>query len=352
MLMTKEDVLLQEIKEYLPFDAKLNEVSLENMRNHTIFNDYERFIYDYFYSHILDNGDIVSVYRFLNSHKDEGLDQEYYLSVDRLFTKALFQSQKPLFFFDVDNTITEMGQLSLEKKEYISHYPEKERIILSTGKVYESIKDVVDSCHLEHNMASTLNGSVLVQDYRMTLLEHLGNLSKELIKEINKAHFQILYYTDHEVFSNEVLNERNYHWIQKYNEDYKVESHIPYSDVVKILIFIYDFDEDYLKQEAFIDQLASHYDNLTTYRTGHHSYEILKKNQHKGTTVKLMAQKLGYYYRCSVGCGDSMNDLRLLDYVGRPYMVCDGSEELKALGIPVFSQNRATDINEILEKYK
>jgi hydroxymethylpyrimidine pyrophosphatase-like HAD family hydrolase len=181
------------------------------------------------------------------------------------------------------------------------------------------------------------------------MINGIGSVSKQLIEEIDKTDIQFIYYYTDGVFAKYKLNEKNTEWMQKYNEYYKINTNIEYDKVIKILTFVY---EDEPEKERVIDAIAKKHKNLHGVRTGHHCYEILRKDQHKGNTVKIISDMFNQYYRCSVGVGDSMNDLPMLDYVGVGYVVDTVSKELGQYKFRKLNKNRDIDINEILEQYK
>ena len=276
-------------------------------------------------------------------------EEEKYRKINDIFLKQLFKDNKPLMFFDVDNTITNYGKLSEEKRQYIKNFNQKDRIILSTGKAYEAIMDVVSACELQDSLASCLNGSVLAEKNKFIMLNGIGNVSKQLIEEIEKTDIEYIYYYVDGAYSKKELNEKNTTWMQKYNEYYTINENIDFDKVIKILTFVFDDEKD---KENKIKEIADKYQDLVSLRTGYHCYEILRYDQHKGNTVKLISEKLGKYYRLSIGVGDSMNDLKMLEYVGKGYVVDTVSEELGVYNFEKLNKNRDIDIVEIIEKYK
>ena len=330
--MIKEDIIKEEIKEFLKYypNSKVN---------------YQ----DYFYSHTLDNGEIVSLETFIKENNLSKEEIKYYQYINDEFINEIFNGIKPLYFFDVDNTITISGRLSKEKKEFILNFKDKNRIILSTGKAYESILDVINACALEDNYASCINGSVLVKNNKYEMINGLGDISEELIERIIKTNIDFMYYYTDGAYVIKELNKYNKDNMEKYNEYYKINANIDYNKVVKILLFIYDGEKE---KEDLIKDLIKDYKNLTCMRTAPHSYEILKYNQHKGNTVKIISNRLNHYYRASIGVGDSMNDLRMLDYVGLPFVVCDANSSLKEYKFKELDSNREIDIVKLIEEYK
>ena len=173
----KRKVMLEEIKEYLEYDSKLKDFEKSELLqlNSPYKNPWMQVIYDYFFSHIDEDGNILSLENYIIKYD---CDKEYYKKVNEEFVSCLFEKEKPLFFLDVDNTLTNFAHLSDEKKEFISNYIDKKRVILTTGKTYESILNVVDDCKLHENYASTLNGSILIDKGEMKIISKISSFCR------------------------------------------------------------------------------------------------------------------------------------------------------------------------------
>lgn len=351
----KIETIIKEIIEYLPYDEVLNEEEkdqfLQNIIKHEeLKTEWEKTIYNYFYSHINENGEIVSLenYFLLNNLSEE--EKEFYKKVDEKFIDKLFENNKPLFFFDVDNTLTDFAFLSDEKKEYIGNFDEKERIILSTGKVYQSILNVIDDCKLNDSYASCLNGSVVIYKNEFESISKIGSVSEEISKKIDNLDISYILYYNNIIHVRKKLNEKDIFNLKKYNEWYIDDSgDTKFNEVIKVLCFI---DEGEDEKEEIIRGIVKDYPDLVCVRTAGHTFEILKKDQHKGVTVKLISKRLNHYYRCSIGVGDSMNDLPMLNYVGKSFIVSTSNEELKKYGFNILERNRNIDIVNLIKKYK
>lgn len=348
MTELKKKVMFEEIKEYLDYDKKLSLsekeelLELKNKYN----NEWAQIVFDYFDSHIDDEGNILSLENYFIKYD---CDKVYYKKVNDSFVSELFKNNKPLFFFDVDNTLTNFAHLSDEKKEFISNYKNKERVILTTGKTYESILNVVDECHLHENYASTLNGSILVDKGKLEIIAQVGKVSKDITDELNNTNINYIIYYKDAIHIIKDLNEDNERMLKKYNEWYvDTNEEINFNDIVKILTFIYEGEDE---KEEVVKKIVSKYDDLVCMRTAGHCYEILRKDQHKGNTIKKISKLMGRYYRTSIGVGDSMNDLPLLNHVGIPYVVFTASDELKSYGFEVLEENRDIDIVNLIKKY-
>ena len=94
------------------------------------------------------------------------------------------------------------------------------------------------------------------------------------------------------------LSSENIFNLKKYNEWY-IDEEMPtrFDEIIKVLCFINEGEEE---KEDRIRNIVKDYPHLVCVRTAGHTFEILKKDQHKGNTVKLISKRLGRYYRCSV----------------------------------------------------
>ena len=343
----KSLALIEELKEYFPFDDKLSENDKMELLNNTnnFSSEWAQIVYDYFYSHLDESGNIISLNEFLQTNKTR---QDYYKKVEETFIKNLFSKYPPLFFFDVDDTLTDGGKLSQQKIDYIKNYAQKNRIVLTTGKTYDSIKNVIDDLELSSKYASCLNGSVLVKNGEFTTLEKIGAESKKIVEHFKNAPFDLVVYYEDNIRLVKELNEKSLNHLRTYSEAYYKEDKIDYNRVVKVLFFIFDGEDE---KEKMVDEYVKNHKDLISLRTTKNTYEILRKTQHKGTTVKKIAEQLNYHYRASIGVGDSMNDSSLLSHVGKPFVVSTASDDLKSFGYEVLEPNRDEDIVNLIKKY-
>lgn len=306
----------------------------------------EQIVKDYFCSHVDDDGECISLETYLTTHPNT--DKTYLSQVNSDFLSLVFKKSAPVYFFDVDNTLTENGVLSSQKAEFLRSF-DSSRVVLSTGKAFDAISQTATDCGLTDGYFSCLNGSVVKHGDSQTQLGILGGVSKKLLKTAKTWGIEYLYYYPDGAYATSELLPKNFASMNTYDEFYKINPHIDYKNIVKLLFFIYDGETE---KENLVKQLTARFKGLVCMRTGHHCYEILRKNQHKGVSVKYICNKLGVYYRATVGVGDSMNDLKLLDYVGAPFVVCDASNQLKSFGFRTLDGDRQTDIVKLMKEYK
>lgn len=347
----KKRVFLTELAEYLPHDDILSDKQKQALQelNYDALDGWAKTVYDYFDCHVDDCGNILSIENFLLNFCQNPCDRQRYEKANDLFIKNLFAKQDPLIFLDVDNTLTDLGHLSQEKIDFISNFEEKNRIILTTGKAYPSIKNVIDDCNIFDNYSSCLNGSVVINKGVQNCIAKVGKVSREIVEIFKNAPFDcVVYYQDGiRVFN--PLTQKNLDLLKQYNEDFVTDNDIDFDKVVKVLFFIYEGED---QKENFVKEKLAHYPDLVCMRTAGHTFEVLHKNQHKGNTVRIISKLLGRYYRNTVGVGDSMNDAQLLNYVGKGMVVSTASQELKKSGYEVGDDDRKIDIVKIIKKYQ
>lgn len=345
MTNLKKAGVLDELAIYQPYDDEISCDDISAIANGEFKNEWHKTVFDYFYSHVSAVGNPISLQMFLLTHADHSGE---YKRANKLFTDRLFAVHKPLFFLDVDNTLTNFAHLSDEKKEFISRYDQKERIILTTGKTYDSIKNVINDCALQGSLSSCLNGSLVVENGNQSAIAKIGEISEQIVAEFSTAPFTCVVYYHDAIRPISTLTDDNLKMLEKYNESYIIEKQIDFSKVIKILFFIYEGESE---KEALVEKIIAPYPDLTCMRTAGHTFEVLRKNQHKGNTVKYISAKLGRYYRTTIGVGDSMNDEQLLNYVGKPFVVSTASNSLKSFGYPELEKNRDIDIVNLIKQY-
>lgn len=308
----------------------------------------------YFYLHSDEEGNIISLNHSILKNEFVLKNKETFIEIDESFLNKLFKDKTPLYFLDVDNTLTDQGFLSEEKIEFISNFKYKQNIILSTGKVSDAIMNVINDCKLNENYYSCLNGSVIHKKDEYQIINGIRDVSKNIIDSLmDKDVTFIFYYHDHiEVIK--PLLQKDIDNLNKFNEKfYPCVSDIKYEEVIKVLAFIDDNKtEEQYQKENIVREVTKKYDDLHCVRTAPHTFEVLRKDQHKGNSVRRISELMGVYYRQSIGVGDSMNDFPMLEYIGRPFVVSNVSDELKSYNFEILKDNRDIDIVNIIKRFE
>lgn len=308
----------------------------------------------YFYCHTDQNGNITSINNCLKNNMFVINNKLIFMEINNNFLQSLFSDNEPLFFFDVDNTLTDRGFLSEEKINYISSLKNKNNIILSTGKVSDAIMNVIEDFKINDNYYSCLNGSVIHKKDKYLLLNKVGKVSKIIIDKLMDTNISFVFYYYDCIKVIKPLLPKDIDNLNRFNEKFSMcTEDIDYDNIVKVLAFI-DDDNSYesISNENIIRDIVKDYQDLHCVRTAPHTFEVLRKDQHKGNSVRKIAEMLGKYYRLSVGAGDSMNDFPMLEYMGYPFVVTNVSEELKQYGYEILDNDRNIDIVKLIKRFE
>lgn len=310
----------------------------------TINHHGEDLVYRYFLASITPSGEDTSAEALRN---DGLLTKEQFDEAIKL-RKAffeLFDAKRLLFFADVDNTVTQRGKLSEQKKIFFKNWELSDRVVLSTGKIYKSIEQTARALGLEKNPCCCLNGAVLYDgkggEKIVAALGERARMAAEFIAK--KGLSYVLYYPD-ALRVETSLKQKDIENLVKYDEMFlDTQGETDYKRVVKLLAFV---DEGDAEQEAIVDE-AARLINLKALRTAPHSYEIVSPDTDKGVALKATAKLFGTHFRMTAAIGDSMNDLPMLNACGLPYIVSDASESLAKYGFPAAEKNRDVDLPEL-----
>lgn len=339
---------------------KINNFLLENndkQLKEIIYNCIRGEINDlvlYFYSHTDQDGNILSINSSIINNDFIKKNKSIFVEINNLFLKNLFANEKPLFFFDVDNTLTDRGFLSQEKIDYISSFKDKNNIILSTGKVSDAIMNVLTDCQIKENYYSCLNGSVIHKQDDFILMNKVGKVSKDIIEKLMMTEITFVFYYYNCIKVIKPLLKKDIDNLNRFNEKFSYcDEEINYDNIVKVLAFIDDDHTDESKaKENIIREIIKDYKELHCIRTAPHTFEILRIDQHKGNSVKRIAEIKGKYYRLTVGVGDSMNDFKMLEYMGYPFVVSNVSDELREYDFEILEDNRNVDIVNLIKRFE
>ena len=307
----------------------------------------------YFYLHTSIDGEVISLNHSIQTNSFVSENKDLFIEIDNKFINNLFNNNKPLYFFDVDNTLTDRGFLSTEKIDFIKKFKYRDNVILSTGKVSDAIMNVIDDCSLNDNYFSCLNGSVVHKNDDYILMNGVGNVSKEIMEKLMDTDITFIFYYYDCIKVIKPLLQKDIDNLNKFNEKFEYcNEEIKYNEIVKVLAFIDDDKtQESIDKENVVRGIVKNYSDLHCVRTAPHTFEVLRKDQHKGNSVRKISELMGKYYRLSIGVGDSMNDLPMLEYIGVPYVVSNVSTELAEYNFEILEGSRDVDIVNILKKY-
>ena len=79
--------------------------------------------------------------------------------------------------------------------------------------------------------------------------------------------------------------------------------------------------------------------------------DVLSVTASKGASVAALAAQHGIAREEVMAIGDNFNDLTMLRYAGKPLVMGNAENELKALGFEITDTNEADGVAKAIEKY-
>ena len=253
---------------------------------------------------------------------------------------------KRVIFLDIDGTLVHKhGEISLKVKEAINKVRENGHyVFLCTGRNRLGVSQLMDLGCFDGTVCSAggyieINGEKI---YEAGMSDEEVNLTREVFDK-----YHILYnmeanfgaYQSREmtrrmmsIFGG-VHNSEIDRLEEEFAKDLGIHSFEDYLDnpqKIQTIVYIADNKEDVLKaREELSDKLHFLiYSNINdTIVNG----ELMKKGVNKGTGIIKVLEKLNISVDDSIGFGDSMNDLEMIETCGYSVVMDNGDEKLKRI---------------------
>lgn len=238
--------------------------------------------------------------------------------------------QYKLIICDMDGTLlTSKHNISDYTKEVIKEINKKGiTFVIATGRPYLDAKFFRDQLGL-NSFLITSNGTVAhnANDEKIFEEKISSNFVNKILdfeKDIKKYHRNI--YRENE-------------WYIEYKIDGLDEFHAESGFQYQIVDLNKFKDNDitkffYLGEEKDIEDLEKRLrkefsNDLTVTLSSPYCLELLKKDAHKGTAIKKIAEYLGISLEETIAFGDGLNDYEMLSSVGQGFIMGNGSPRLK-----------------------
>ena len=201
------------------------------------------------------------------------------------------------------------------------------KIVIATGRPIPGVRNLLEELHLNEpgNYVITFNGG-LVQD---------TVTGEEYIKEP-------LSYEDY--LDIECLSRKlgvHMHAITKdgiYTANRNIGKYTVYEAGLVNMPVYYRTPEEMVDKEI-VKIMYKLYDKYTLVKSAPFYLEIVKKNVNKGAAVVHLAEKLGLTKEETMAIGDEENDRSMLEVVGNPVVMENGTDELKKIAKYITKSN-------------
>ena len=272
--------------------------------------------------------------------------------------------KKKVIFLDIDGTLTEPGCNTppLSAVKAIKAAQKKGNyVFLCTGRNYGMLSpllvydfDGVVGCSGGYIVCGDeiIFNEPMPDNQRKKLMQLLTkNGIFRTIETANAAYTDDSFKTFLAEHAGEVNNSELLRWRKQLESDLNIESMSKYKgqDAYKVVIMFEKMEQLDEIKETFRDNF--HYVVQEMGNFGFLNGEILSSSYDKGTAVKQVCKHLNIPIEDSIGFGDSMNDLEMLETTGLSICMENGAEALKALADEICPAVSEDGLYKAFEKY-
>ncbi len=217
------------------------------------------------------------------------------------------------------------------------------KIVIATGRPIPGVRNLLEELHLNEpgNYVITFNGG-LVQDtvtgeeYIKEPLSYEDYLDIECLSRKLGVHMHAItkdgIYTANRNIGKYTVYEAGLVNMPVY---YRTPEEMVDKEIVKIMYI----DEPEILDQAIAKLPKELYDKYTLVKSAPFYLEIVKKNVNKGAAVVHLAEKLGLTKEETMAIGDEENDRSMLEVVGNPVVMENGTDELKKIAKYITKSN-------------
>ena len=246
-------------------------------------------------------------------------------------------------FFDLDGTLlNENSQVNPAVAKGMEALRSNQILpVIATGRTEAEIPHILKDTRITSNIV--MNGSFIRVNKEVIHREIIDKLTMEKMLQLTQDNQQPLAFYNH-----------SHYWATQHNDDlvhaYQyIHSQLPEihptayleREVNMLLVLGQDKDETY--HEAFPE--------LTFYRNGPYSIDIVKKNVSKGQAVRKLKEILRLENIPTYGFGDGLNDLALLEACDHKIAMGNAKNELKELADFITLTNKEDGVVHALKKF-
>lgn len=229
------------------------------------------------------------------------------------------------------------------------------KIVIATGRPIAGVQELLKELHLQEpgDYVITFNGG-LVQDTstgenivqeRLTYDDYMSieYLSRQLNVHMHAVTKEGIY------TANRNIGKYTVHESALVNMPvfYRTPEEMRDKEIVKIMFI----DEPHILDAAIAKIPKEFYDRYNLVKSTPFYLEILPKESSKGNAIVHLAEKLGLTMEQTMAIGDAENDRAMLEVVGNPVVMENGSDELKKIAKYISKSNQESGVAYALREW-
>lgn len=228
------------------------------------------------------------------------------------------------FFFDVDGTLLDNSTHTVPESTLIGLKKLKEngkKCIICSGRGFVALKEIKELDFIEWDGYILYNGALSVTCENEVLDKHCFDDS--VLNALEKASMKneiVLLYEGQEYWFNRPMNEKAMKGMEFFghHDDFEI---IPY--LGQEVCMIMAFDDEFSAFESI--------EGIDILDTPHHYADIVQKGISKGNGIKVFCDYFNIPIENTMGFGDGINDLEMLEMVDTSIAMGQGRKEIKEI---------------------
>lgn len=244
--------------------------------------------------------------------------------------------------------------ISKENLEAVKDFQKNGGIfVLCTGRMYESIKNILDEYNLKCDIVSYQGALINDKDGNVIYdggIDYQTAYDFVKLAEDNNENINIFvddtHYTnvfDKKTMFYEYSSRTKAHLLDCKPSDYILENKC------KLRKVIFMAEADVTEQK--IEKYQKDFPTLEINSGGYYLTEIINKNENKGKAIEFLAKKYNLDLSEIIAIGDSTNDISMIKTAGLGIAVGDGSEQLKKVADEVTLNFEDNAVAHVINKY-
>lgn len=229
------------------------------------------------------------------------------------------------------------------------------QVVIATGRPIAGVTHLLNELNLNHqgNYVITFNGG-LVQDAETgqeivkSTMSYEDYLEIEFLSRKIGLHMHAI--TKEGIYTaNRDIGKYTVHEARLVNMPifYRTPEEMASKEIVKMMMI----DEPDILDEAIKNIPPSFYDNYNIVKSTPFYLEFMLKSVSKGNAIIHLAEKMGLNQSQTMAIGDAENDRAMLEVVGNPVVMENGSPELKMIAKYITKSNNESGVAYALREW-
>lgn len=232
------------------------------------------------------------------------------------------------------------------------------RVVVCTGRLFVSAKYFGSLIGEKVDVIASNGAYIINEDEKVIFHSRLGREnSLETLKVMKRNNITPHFYSMDTIYTEKMVNSALFY--QKYNESVQDQRyHVKFEMVKDWEMTIENYQEEIMKvvgvheDPDVLDRAKKETGsnpNVNIVYSHVNNFEVMCKGTSKGHGIKTLAEYYGIERNEIVAFGDSNNDASMLEFVGMPVAMGNGTEEIKNLAKYITHSNNESGVARGLE---